>query len=797
LILSRNGLATMGNSWDSLRALSLFAQPFDTSEGLLFGLSWPWLVLAALGLLLLALVVYFWLVPYRALRLVLAFLMRSFFWLRVHGGGNVPGHGGALLVCHSINYLDILFLQAALWRRIRFVIFAGWVHRFWPRRLLRWLGAIVIDGDATPRDVVKALRSAGEAIKRGHLVCVFGESGRTRHGLELPFSRVFPRLTRDLAAPIIPVCLHQPRASIFEVHSGQVFWSWPKELPSAVEVAFGAPLPSSARAGEVRQAVQVLSAERAIAATPKRKPVHRQFVRMAHRRPRRPCIIDSMQKDRPLTYGKALTGAILLSRALRPLVGDTQMVAVWLPPGIGGALTNIALALLHKTSANLNYTSSPAVVQSALRQCGSRLVVTARRFTERIALELPEGVQAAYLDDILPRVTSSQRFWTYLAVLLLPGWILEHWYLGLGGHGPDDLATVIFSSGSTGEPKGVMLTHGNVAGNVESMIQAIALKPDDRILGVLPLFHSFGYTVTLWVPMQIGALSIFHADPRQAREIGELSREEKATIFLTTPTFLRFCQRKCDEKDFVTLRLLVCGAEKLPLSLAGEFHKKFGVLPMEGYGCTEMSPVVSTNLPDEEIDSYCHIRNKPGSIGPPIAGVVARILHPETLEPLATGEEGLVSLHGPNVMKGYLGKEELTAQVLRDGWYTSGDMGRIDDDGFITLTGRLSRFAKVGGEMVPLERIEDELHEILRTTERVCAVTCVPDDARGERLVVLYLRIELTVGAWREQLSQRGLPNLWMPAERDFYIVSELPLLGSGKINLKQIKEIALSLVRK
>jgi acyl-[acyl-carrier-protein]-phospholipid O-acyltransferase/long-chain-fatty-acid--[acyl-carrier-protein] ligase len=327
------------------------------------------------------------------------------------------------------------------------------------------------------------------------------------------------------------------------------------------------------------------------------------------------------------------------------------------------------------------------------------------------------------------------------------------------------------------------------------MVQATTLSGSDRALGVLPFFHSFGYTVTLWAPLQVGASAVYHPDPRQAKEIGELCRKYRCTIYLSTATFLRFCLKKCEPDDFRSVRILVCGAEKLPQSLAQTFHEKFGVLPLEGYGCTELSPAVAANMPDLEIGRFCHLSNRPGSIGPPLPGVACRVVHPDTGQDLPIGAEGLVLSYGANVMQGYLNRPDLTHQVLRDGWYTTGDMGRIDADGFVTLTGRLARFAKVGGEMVPLERIEEELHDLLDTSDRVCAVTCVPDHARGERVVVLYVtHLDLDVRSWCQRLTDRGLPNLWVPGERDFFPVPEIPILPSGKIDLKRVKETALKL---
>jgi acyl-[acyl-carrier-protein]-phospholipid O-acyltransferase/long-chain-fatty-acid--[acyl-carrier-protein] ligase len=376
--------------------------------------------------------------------------------------------------------------------------------------------------------------------------------------------------------------------------------------------------------------------------------------------------------------------------------------------------------------------------------------------------------------------------------------MIERWVLGLGRHSLDDIATIIFSSGSTGEPKGVMLSHRNIACNAESMVSHLRIDHHDRVLGVLPFFHSFGYTVTLWTPLLIGASAVHHADPRQAKEIGELCRKDRCTVFLATATFLRFYLRRCDPDDFRSLNILICGAEKLPPSLAREFEAKFGVLPMEGYGCTELSPVVSANIADQEINGVKQIANKIGTVGQPIPGVAVRIIDPDTLQPLPVGREGLVFGKGPNVMIGYLHKPELTAQVVIDGWYNTGDMGRLDEDGFLTLTGRLSRFAKIAGEMVPLEKVEEDLHAVLGSADRVLAVTSIPDERKGERLIVLYLpALAMPIPELTTRLGERGLPNLWVPDDRDFHAIEEMPVLGSGKLNLRKLKDLALEKLRK
>jgi acyl-[acyl-carrier-protein]-phospholipid O-acyltransferase/long-chain-fatty-acid--[acyl-carrier-protein] ligase len=770
-----------------------------SSEAALLGvnLSFWEIGLLAIPLGLLLLFALGWLFPYRALRVALWLLTHWVYRLHVYGRQHVPTQSGALLVCNHVGYLDWLLILAAHRRFLRLVMFAGWTKQWGVRYLLKWAGVITIDGSAGVRGLVRGIRQARACLERGELVCLFAQGRVLPGGLDLLFHRQFHRVARKGRTPIIPVCLDQTLGSLFLVERGRLHWRLPLRLPYPAYVAFGEALPAGTPAGEVRQALQLLSARTAVERSYQLTPPHRRFVRVAARHPFRSCFVDSARPDQ-LSYSRALAGVLCAVKFFRPLLGDARMVGVWLPSSLGGAFANITLAMLGKTAVNLNYTSSPESIQSALRQCGARHVLTARRFTERMKLDPGPGVEIIYYEDIAPRFTTWMRLSRWLAVILLPGWFLEHVVLRLGRHRLDDLATIIFSSGSTGEPKGIMLSHRNIAANVESMIQAVALRPSDRALGVLPFFHSFGYTVTLWAPLQVGASVLYHADPRQAKEIGELCRTHRCSLYLSTATFLRFCLRKCQANDFQSLRVLICGAEKLPVSLAQEFERKFGVLPMEGYGCTELSPVASTNMPSQEVDGILHIINKPGTVGQPIPGVAARIVHPDTQAPLPIGSEGLLLIYGGNVMEGYLGRPELTRHAIQDGWYVTGDMARLDEDGFITLTGRLSRFAKCGGEMVPLEKVEEILHEILGTTERICVVTCVPDEARGERLVVLYLhRDGLEVRPWCQQLSSRGLPNLWVPAERDFYPVPDLPVLGSGKLNLQGVKEMAVQLARK
>jgi acyl-[acyl-carrier-protein]-phospholipid O-acyltransferase/long-chain-fatty-acid--[acyl-carrier-protein] ligase len=751
---------------------------------------WAWGSAVVLLALAIGVFHYFFLV-----RLPLWLLTHTIYRVRSHGAENVPRTGPALLVSNHVSYIDAIVILAAQRHRVRFLVWAPFLGMPVLRVVLRLARVIPIDSRSGPRAIIQSLRAASDALAQGEVVCIFAEGGITRTGFLLPFTRGFEQIVKRSPVPIVPVCVDHVWGSIFSYQGRSFFWKLPQRVPYVVHVNFGPPLPPTADAFTVRQAIQLLSAESAVRRIPERKPVHRQFVRTAVRHPLRSCIVDSNYKPPMLNYGKTLTAVKILMRRLRPLLADDAMVGIWLPPSAGAAITNIAVACLGKTSVNLNYTSAPGIVQSAIRQCNIRKVLTSRLFTHRVPIDPGPGVDLVYGEDFRKTVGNWEQYRTIAGVWLLPGFVQEYLTMGLGRHSYQDLATIIFSSGSTGDPKGVMLTHGNIAANVESVIQAIDPEPKDRLLGALPFFHSFGYTVTLWVPLQVGASAAYHPLPLQAREIGEMCRKYQCTMFVATPTFLRSYLRRCDAGDFASLRILVCGAEKLPAALAREFKDKFGVLPLEGYGCTELSPVACANVPDWQQGSQRQVGNKPGAIGQPLPGVAARIVHRQTREPLPPGQEGLLLIYGANVMKGYLGRDDLTRQKIHDGWYITGDLARIDEDGFVTITGREERFAKVGGEMVPLEKVEEELHEILGSNEKLCAVTAIPDSKKGERLIVLHLPLaEVTAEELRKRLNERGLPNLYVPGARDFIQVPDLPILGSGKLDLRKCKERAMEL---
>src|SRR5437899_365051 len=600
-----------------------------------------------------------YLLPDSLLRLLLWLLTHSIYRIRVEGRDNIPERGGALFVCNHMSWVDALLLIASIDRPIRFIMFKGVYDHPLIHPFARILRAIPISSQLRPRDMLRSLRDASEAIQAGEVVCIFAEGQITRIGQLLPFRRGFERIMKGVDAPIIPINVDGVWGSIFSFERGRFLWKLPRSIPYPVTVSFGRPLPPASTPFEVRQPVQV--------------------------------------------------------------------------PG-------------------------------------------------RVIL----------LEELAAQPRAPEKLLALLMAAVLPGRWLE---IALGQKKAatlDDLATVIFSSGSTGDPKGVMLTHYNIGSNIEQVGQTFMLTGRDRLLGVLPFFHSFGFTVTLWLPAVLGTGVVYHASPLYLTAISELVRNYRVTFLLATPTFLQAYLRRCLPEDFGSLQYVLVGAEKLPERLALAFEEAFGIRPLEGYGCTECSPVVSVNTRDFRAPGFRQVGAKRGKIGQPLPGVSVRIADPTTLEPLPQGQQGLLLVRGPNVMKGYLGRPDKTAEVLRDAWYITCDIATLDEDGFLAITDRLSRFSKIGGEMVPHIKVEEKLHELAGVTEQAFVVTGVPDDKKGERLVVLHTLADEKLKDVLDKLSESGLPNLWIPRPNQFFQVGELAHLGTGKLDLRRIRDLAL-----
>jgi len=515
----------------------------------------------------------------------------------------------------------------------------------------------------------------------------------------------------------------------------------------------------------------------------------RAFVLQVRGRSSSPALADSTGTR--LTYGQAFLRSLALGRVLARSVGDEKYVGLLIPPTVPGAVSNIALSLWGKIPVNLNYTASQALVDSSIDQCGIKHVVTSKRALDKFKLH-PKGA-LLMLEDLAKQVTLADKVWAAIVAKVVPQAALGLFVPGLRNESLDATATVIFTSGSTGDPKGVVLSHRNILANVHQVNHQISILPNEVVLGILPFFHSFGFTITIWTVLCLGKQAIYHFNPLDARIIGELCHEYKVTLLATTPTFMRTYIQRCDRAQFASLVHLILGAEKLKPELEREIREKLGIEPLEGYGCTELSPVVAVNVPEEKRthDGRTVHGNRPGTVGMPLPGTTIKTIDPETGADLPRGSEGVVLVKGPQVMVGYLNRPEASAKVLSDGWYTTGDLGYLDADGFLKITDRLSRFSKIGGEMVPHLGVESAIVEAAGVNEQNVAVTSLPDPKRGEHLVVLYTDMGMPPAEVCHRLFARGVPKLWIPPADDFVQVEAIPLLGTGKFDLRRIRQIA------
>jgi acyl-[acyl-carrier-protein]-phospholipid O-acyltransferase/long-chain-fatty-acid--[acyl-carrier-protein] ligase len=730
-----------------------------------------------------------WLMPDVFLRFLLVICTNTLYRLRIVGQEHVPQSGGALLIPNHMSFVDGFLLMASVDRPIRFVVDAAYATHPLFKWVMTAMKVIPITSAGDTRMILRALRSAGQALDDGELVCIFPEGQITRTGTLLPFRRGFERIVKGRQVPVIPAHLDRVWGSIFSFEGGRFLRKWPERIPYPVSVSFGAPLPSDTPAYKLRDAVRTLGEAAWHLRKSKRRPLHREFIHAMRRHPFRFAMAD---QHRPhVSSLQTLIGSIVLAKALRRHWEGQRHVGILLPPTVAGALVNVAAPLCGKTSVNLNYTVGKSGLEAAVRLAGLRTIVTSRIFVEKAKLELPDGPSVIWLEDVARTIGTGQKFFASVLALFAPARLIE---LACGQNTPvtmDDLATIIFSSGSTGEPKGVMLSHFNIDANAQGVGQVLHLYQDEQVLGILPFFHSFGYLV-FWFVLFNNAGIVFHPSPLDVAAIGELVSRYRITFLVTTPTFLQLYLRRCTPEQFSSLRVVLTGAEKLPSRLVQAFEDRFGIGPIEGYGITECAPVVAVNCPDFRAAGYYQPASRRGTVGQPLPGVSVQIVDPDTFTPLPPDTPGMLLVKGPNVMQGYLGREDLTAKALHDGWYITGDLALLDEDGFLTITDRLSRFSKIGGEMVPHGRVEEALQQAAGVDMQVFAVTGIPDERKGEQLAVLHTLDEAQIPGIVSKLAANGLPNLYIPPRPNFIKVDALPMLGTGKMDLRSLKRIAM-----
>src|SRR5437867_4095253 len=720
----------------------------------------------------------------RALYFFGRLLVRCFYRVTAIGLENLPT-GGFLLVPNHISWVDALVLQLACPRPIRYVIDQEYFNKPLLHPFLRALGCIPIN----IRHSHQAVRGAAEKVAEGEIVCVFPEGQLERTGTLLRLHRGYELIARHANAQVVPVWLDQLWGSIFSFQGGRFFTKFPKRIRYPVTIAFGKPLKAEAADVATMREELLKLGEFCFSSRPSLdRHLAEECVRGLKRRRFATAVIEGTDHTR-LSRGKLLGAAAALSRFLRKEFSD-ERIAIVLPASKGSMVANLAVTLANKVPVDLNFTMGRAANESCCRRANLRVAISATPFIERLK-DFPWPERVLKLDELLPRLKRQIIFWWIMSVLIPAGLLLRLLQIPKkGGHAE---AVLLFTSGTTGEPKGVVISHRNVVGNVSQFRELLDAKETDAILASLPFFHTFGSTVTLWYPLIEGVRIVTYPNPLEGAKNAALIERYKLTFLLATPTFLRVYLRKAEPEQLRTLRLIITGAEKLPLDLATHFEKRFDKKVFEGYGLTETAPVVSTNLPDPEPKKpgeHVQSSSRLGSVGRLAPGIAAQIREPESDQKLSLYEPGMLWLRGPNMFEGYLHDPKQTAEVLRDGWLKTGDIGRFDEDGFLYIEGRLSRFSKIGGEMVPHEAVENKIVDLLGLSgrdERPLAVVGVQDEAKGEALVLLSA-VDVDLGELRKELHEAGIPNLWIP--KHVQRVESIPVLASGKLDLKKCKEL-------
>lgn len=511
------------------------------------------------------------------------------------------------------------------------------------------------------------------------------------------------------------------------------------------------------------------------------------------RKPGRVLVTDCTLQRREMKAGFLLALAWMLSRLILKKT-DKKRVGIVFPPGIGGYIANLAVVFAGKVPVNLNFTLGPSSAEACIRKADIDCLLTA----QAVKAQMPNfpWPKSGLVDIVLELQALSKPKTIALlgAIYALPAKFLAK-RLKVPSEGDNAEAGLLFTSGSSGEPKGVVLTHRNILGNC-MQIDASGLLPSDiKIVANLPIFHSFGFTVTLWYPLLRGCGVVSLPSPLEVKKIADAIEAEFATVLVGTPTFFKPYLKRIAPEKLKSLKYVIAGAEKTPDGFADLWEGTFGSTYLEGYGLTETSPVVSVNLPqapnEGEYPGDPTIGNRRGSVGRLMPGQAARILNPDTMEDWPIDSVGVLALKGPNIFGGYLGEKERTAEVMDGEWFITGDLARIDTDGFIFIEGRLSRFSKIAGEMVPHGTVEECLNRVfglLDSEVPMLAVVGRPDAAKGEALVLLTA-FDLALDKVREKLAAEGLSNLWIPKE--LKRVEAIPTLATGKLDLRAIKAVA------
>ncbi len=503
--------------------------------------------------------------------------------------------------------------------------------------------------------------------------------------------------------------------------------------------------------------------------------LHQQFVRIARRHAKKLAIIDKTT-GKSITYSKALIGALILCSKFRKY--DKGFIGIMIPTSAGCALSSVAMLMSGRVPVMINYsTGAENNARYAQKKCKFRTIIASKALLDKIGCPVMDGM--VMIEDLMASVTTGDKLKAILKSLLPVSILLSLLHSG----NENDTAAMLFTSGSEKDPKAVPLSHKNVISNIEGFSDYLGVSSEDKLISNLVFFHVFGLTVNLWVPFYHGMTNVTYANPLDFQTVSRIAREEKPTIMVGTPSFFWGYLQKSDPGDFKSLRFMITGADKCPDALREGFRNKHGVVLLEGYGTTETSPVISVNSLEF---------NRPGSTGKVLPNIQVRIENFETGQDCSVGEIGKILVKGPSVMKGYYDDPEQTAEVLKDSWYNTGDMGYLDKDGYLWHAGRFKRFTKVGGEMVSLVKVENTLEKYL-PPEVLCCVVEIMDEKKGS-LIIAAVSAEINkTEILRKMMTE--LPVIALP--RQFLTINELPVMGTGKVDFRTVTRMVQEIMNK
>lgn len=746
------------------------------------------------------------LLPFSLVRMLVTLAFFQRYRLNVEGFENVPERGGVLLLGNHISFIDWAIVQLALPRKVYFVMEYSYYDRWYLRIFFDLFGVIPATNEITKN----TLERIAQKLLEGHMVCIFPEGVISRHGHLNEFRNAFELVAKCLKhsdAIILPFYIRGLWGSSFS-RSHESFRERRKSFAKRkVTIAFGESLDIHSSKERVKAKVFELSFSAWKSQCAQLPNIGSAWINSAKKWNLEIAIVDSLSGS--MSYIRMLCVTMILSRMFARDNTQSQNVGIMLPASLASSLCNFSLLMAGKSVVNLNFTAGQKAIASAIDFAQISCVYTSRSFLSKfedkgVQIEFPSNMRVYYMEDIIKVVKRNKIDFILkmIQAFILPAFMLKWLYVAHRKN--TDVAAILFSSGSEGKPKGVMLSHLNIMSNILQISEVIHARNEDSILSSLPPFHAFGLTVTTLMPFLEGILSVTYPDPTDAVGIAKAVAKNKVSVMCGTSTFLGIYARnsRVDKMMFDSLRLVVAGAEKLKKDVQEAFVLKFNKNIYEGYGATETTPVVSVNLPNAfDVNHWeIHRASKEGSVGMPLPGSVIRIVDPDTMKELPVGEDGLILIGGHQVMIGYLNDEARTNEVIVqiDGirWYKSGDKGHLDSDGFIHIVDRYSRFAKIGGEMVSLGGIEEEIAKLIKKNEigefRYVAVA-LEDSKKGESVVLLVSGEKSEYENFRNVLRESGIPPLFKPSKTIY--IDSIPTLGSGKIDFKGAKDLAQKLL--